>query len=181
MESFKEIYYSKKSNKYYYLGIMPCEKCRNFIEKILFLETTYTKSKKSQRFFCKDCITKRQKVPSIYSSIFTCIVCDNLPKDAFPVFDSPPVLSNFSGQDIVMMSSKNVDGERVVDKTFQSHNKHFMSIPGSKNANDVLEDIKIKDKKYMLKNIDFVFRNEKKSLLLTNRFEDEKENKRLSN
>jgi hypothetical protein len=175
-----EIYFSKKTKKYYYIGLMPCEKCNRLIEGLVFIDTIYSNKKKVSRYFCKDCVMKRQQLPQRYNNIMMCIVTDDLPKDSFPVFDAPPVLSNYSGEDVVICATNNHEGERIVDKAFQSHNPNFMTLGKVKSQSELIDEMNKPDDKLSLSDVNFVFREIKKSALLESRFDDEeKERRRL--
>lgn len=175
--SFKYIYHSKKKNKYYYLGIQPCDKCHNLIDKLMWIEYIYTKKTKAVRYFCKNCVMQRQKLPCRWDEIKNVIVSYTLPPDAFPVFDAPPSLTNFSGEDNFFMASHNRDGEKVLDRAIQTHNPNFMKMEGVNSEEHLIEDVNRKDAKYTLKNIHSAMRTYRDANLLTSK--DEEERKRL--
>jgi hypothetical protein len=136
---------------------MPCEKCRHLISQLVFIERSYSNTHKTSRYFCKSCVTKRQTLPYKYSDIMMCLVVDSLPSDAFPVFDSIPGLANFRGEDVFIMATNNLDGEKVVDKAIQGHNPEFMKMANSKSEHELLDDLKRKDAKISMERIDSVF------------------------
>jgi len=134
----KDLYYSNKSNKYYYMGVTPCSKCLKFVTDFLFIQKTYTRKHKTERYFCKTCINKIPRLPNIYESTILALVVDILPVDAFPVFDAPPVLSSPPGSpDCFLSAQPSKDGERVIDKTFQSRNRDFMIQNDAKKPNQI--------------------------------------------
>jgi hypothetical protein len=153
----KDVYYSKKNNIYYYLGLMPCEKCRELISKLIFIERVYSNNNKTTRYFCKSCVSKRQILPHKYLDMIMCLVVDSLPSDAFPVFDSPPGLAKVNSEDNLSIAHKNVSGEKIIDRAFQTHNSNFMIMSDVKSEHELIDDIKRKDAKISMEKIDSVF------------------------
>lgn len=165
----KDLYFSNKTKKYYYLGVIPCNNCYQLINYILFIERNFSNKAKTTRYFCKNCISNRKEIPKKYSDIIMCLVVDEIPKDAFPVFDSNPVLSNFKGEETVFEMTKNFSGERIIDKTIQSHNKDFMIMDKISSEHKLLEDIKNK-KLFHADKLDFMLDYFKNCVLLDERF-----------
>lgn len=179
----KDLYFSNKTGKYYFLGVQPCQKCKQLIEEFMFVCRYYSRKNKAIFFYCEKCIKNKEKLPNLYSEIFMSLVTNTLPKDAFPVFDTPPVLSNKSNSDVFVMAYENKDGAKIIDRAIQSRNPNFMIQSDAKDPLQIKHDIAEMDRLMLPDQADNYLDSMAKAEILDSRFQlednSEEEKKKL--
>lgn len=111
------LFFDRKKNQYYYVGICQCSGCKEQIDKVVVLRHSWSKNYFNYSKYCLNCFNKNKGDYGTVVETRTAQICLKRPNNAFHVLIQPPTLEDGNNRTVFSVADENLEGESVNDLT----------------------------------------------------------------
>lgn len=116
------LYFDPKDKMYYYNALnKPCDSCNSLIEGTIIIRVFWDKLGSGVNYLCRKCKDNLKKSDNAtVTETYVAIIDLDIPHKAIPVMFTKPTLECASNMMTCDVANVNLNGEKVIDKTFYS-------------------------------------------------------------